>query len=312
MADPCASPPPAPGRYLSTYRSERSPRSRCQCRYGGDEGAALPHVPPLARVRRRPVAAEQRAEQADGLRRGYDAAGHPALPADAAAGGDGEETVRAGHSAARAVAEARRVAVDGERAQQEGVEDQPGRVLAPGEGAQPADEQEVLLDGGLPLVVGEPLGGLQHGGAGGVPVVVGDDAGAVRGDGLGLGAERQAAPDQLAAPREVLHVDVGEGLKAGAELRLGAPHPARDGADPPVAAGEEGDDPVRLTQLLGAQHDAVVAEQTHGPHCPARPGPGGPGSQEGVRAAVRRSVTSSRGRVRAAPMVVRTSRSAGV
>jgi hypothetical protein len=31
-----------------------------------------------------------------------------------------------------------------------------------------------------------------------------------------------------------------------------------------VTAGEQRDDPVRLTQLLGAQHDAVVAEQTHG------------------------------------------------
>ena len=36
------------------------------------------------------------------------------------------------------------------------------RVLTAGEGPQPADEQQVLLHGGLALVVGEPLGGLQH------------------------------------------------------------------------------------------------------------------------------------------------------
>ncbi|CAM5654836.1 hypothetical protein SVIOM74S_08852 [Streptomyces violarus] len=137
-------------------------------------------------------------------------------------------------------------------------------MLPAGEGPQPADEQQVLLHGRLALVVGEPLGGLEHHGPRGVPRVVADDPAPVRGDGLALRAQRQPSPDQLAPLGEELHVDVGEGFEARTELRLRPAHAPGHRPYASVTAGEQRDDPVRLTQLLGAQHDAVVAEQTHG------------------------------------------------
>ncbi|MZE71663.1 hypothetical protein GTW93_22280 [Streptomyces sp. SID5789] len=54
-----------------------------------------------------------------------------------------------------------------------------------------------------------------------------------------------------------------------------------------MTAREQGDDPVRLTQLLGAQHDAVVAEQTHAAH--SRACPGGPRHDRGHRGAPRKT-----------------------
>ena len=39
--------------------------------------------------------------------------------------------------------------------------------------------------------------------------------------------------------------------------------PARHRADPAVVAGQQGDDAVRLTQLVGAQHDRLVAVERH-------------------------------------------------
>src|SRR5690606_22677992 len=106
-----------------------------------------------------------------------------------------------------------------------------------------------------------------HGRPGGVARVVGDDAAAVRGDRLALRAQGQAAAHQVAPPGEELHVHVRERFEARAELGLGPAHPPRHGAYPAVTAREQRDDPVRLTQLLGAQHDAVVAEQTYAAHC---------------------------------------------
>jgi hypothetical protein len=35
-----------------------------------------------------------------------------------------------------------------------------------------------------------------------------------------------------------------------------------------MITGEQGDDPVRFTQLLGAQHDSLVAVQAHSPIVP--------------------------------------------
>ena len=48
-----------------------------------------------------------------------------------------------------------------------------------------------------------------------------------------------------------------------AELGARAPDALADGADPPMAAGEQRDDPVGLPQLLGAQHDTLVAVEAH-------------------------------------------------
>ncbi|MFH8564124.1 hypothetical protein [Streptomyces sp. NPDC017988] len=49
-----------------------------------------------------------------------------------------------------------------------------------------------------------------------------------------------------------------------------------------MTAREQRDDPVRLTQLLGAQHDAVVAEQTHGPILAYARGSQALGEQQGL------------------------------
>src|SRR5690242_9243866 len=95
----------------------------------GHQPAPLPDMTRLARVRRLPVAGEQGAQQGDGLSRGYDAAGHPAVAAYDSARRHGEEAVRSGEPAAGAVVEARGVAVDREGAQQEGVQDEMRLVL---------------------------------------------------------------------------------------------------------------------------------------------------------------------------------------
>ena len=56
---------------------------------------------------------------------------------------------------------------------------------------------------------------------------------------------------------------MGERLKPGAEPRLRPADALGDRADPAGLAGQDGDDAVGLTQLVGAQHDAVVAVDAH-------------------------------------------------
>src|SRR5215471_9404077 len=56
---------------------------------------------------------------------------------------------------------------------------------------------------------------------------------------------------------------MGERLKAGAEPRLGAPHSLGDGADSPVLPAQQGDDAVRLAQILRPQHDPVIPVPLH-------------------------------------------------
>ena len=43
----------------------------------------------------------------------------------------------------------------------------------------------------------------------------------------------------------------------------GAPYALRHRADPAVVAGQQGDDAVGLPQLVGAQHDRLVAIEGH-------------------------------------------------
>src|SRR3712207_4472597 len=105
------------------------------------------------------------------------------------------------------------------------------------------------LHDALPISVG----GLEHRGAGGVGAVVADDLVSVGADRLGL------ADDVEVAAGVELQVDVAERLEPGAELALGAAHALGHGAHLAGAPGEHGDDPVGLAELLGAQHDALVA-----------------------------------------------------
>ena len=56
---------------------------------------------------------------------------------------------------------------------------------------------------------------------------------------------------------------MGQRLEAGAELRGGLAHALGHGAHLAVALGQEDDDAVGLAQAVGAQDDALVAEEAH-------------------------------------------------
>ena len=68
---------------------------------------------------------------------------------------------------------------------------------------------------------------------------------------------------EVAPPLPQQEVDVGQRLEAGAELRGGLAHALGHGAHLAVALGQEDDDAVGLAQAVGAQDDALVAEQAH-------------------------------------------------
>ena len=124
-------------------------------------------------------------------------------------------------------------------------------MLAPTERPQRAGEQEVLLRRRL-VLLRHPLGGLDHDRRGGVCRVVAADGLAVRGQALGLGDGVEVAA--LVA----LDVDDHERLEPGAEPGRGPANPLGHGPDPPPFAGQQGDDAVGLTQLVGAQDDGLV------------------------------------------------------
>src|SRR5690606_38358727 len=127
-----------------------------------------------------------------------------------AAGWHGEEPVRAGRRAPGALGEAGREAGDRQAAEQVRVEHQ-ARVVGPvRQRPQRTHQQEVVLDGRLALLRGEPLRGLEDGRTGGVAGIVAADVAAVRGDGLDLG------DDVEGAPAGELDVDVHERLQPGA------------------------------------------------------------------------------------------------
>ena len=76
-------------------------------------------------------------------------------------------------------------------------------------------------------------------------------------DGLHLG-------DDVEVPAWVqLNVDVRERLQPGTELAAGAPHALGHRTDQPVLAGEQGDDPVGLAELVLTQHHRSVPVQPH-------------------------------------------------
>ena len=69
---------------------------------------------------------------------------------------------------------------------------------------------------------------------------------------------------EVAAPLPEQQVDVGERLEPAAELRRGLAHALGHRAHLAVALGQEHDDAVGLAQAVGAQDDALVAEEAHG------------------------------------------------
>ena len=141
-----------------------------------------------------------------------------------------------------------------------------GYVLAAGERAQAADEEEILLRRRLGLV--QPVGCLYHRVRRRVAVVVHGDVGAVRAERLGL-------LDDVEGPALVeQHIGDHERLEAGAEPRRGAPDAFRDSAQLAVPAAEHRDDAIRFTQLVGAQDHDFVAICGHLPIMAAWTSPG--------------------------------------
>ena len=125
------------------------------------------------------------------------------------------------------------------------------------QGAQPADEEQQLAQGGFLLHRGEALGRLQHGHARRV-------AGVVRYQRLAVGPDHLRLGDDVERASNVQHqVDVRERLEPGAEPGLGAADALGHGPDPPAAPAQDGNDPVRLAQLVGPQHNPVIPVKLH-------------------------------------------------
>ena len=230
----------------------------------GDKPAALYLVTSFAVIGVSPVAAQQGQHQVHrrGRRRG--GTGRTAGRAHHAAGRDGErrQPPAAGRlgitaatvswrAAAGALLQGRRISGHRERAEQEGVEDQPRVVLPIAERAQPADQEQQLAQRRFLLDRGEPLGRFQHGHARRVP-------GVVAGQRLTVGPDHLRLSDHIERTPHVQHqVDVRERLEPGPEPGFGPADALAHGPDPPAAA-KDGDDPVRLAQLLRPQHDPVI------------------------------------------------------
>ena len=92
------------------------------------------------------------------------------------------------------------------------------------------------------------------------------------GDAVEVVADRTEVVDRLGLGDDVelatlvqLHRDVARGFEAGAELALGLANALGNRADLAVALGEQHDDAIGLTELVGAQHHAGIAvEVAHG------------------------------------------------
>ena len=122
---------------------------------------------------------------------------------------------------------------------------------------QRSDQQEILLQSRLAFLGDKAIGRFQHDLTCGV-------RGIIVGQRLSEGVQGLDLGDHIetAAGRE-LQVNVGEGLQARAELGRCPPNSLGDSAHLAVSPAEHRDDPVGLAQLMGAQHDRVVAICRH-------------------------------------------------
>ena len=141
--------------------------------------------------------------------------------------------------------------------QQVGVEDELAVVVLADQGTQSGHEQGELLDRRLALLGREPLGRLEHRRARRPTGVVAGELSAVSGDRLDLGHRVQGSS------LVQLDVDVAERLEPGTDATGRLAHPSGHPANATVRSGEEGDDAIGLAQLLGTQHDGLVAVEGH-------------------------------------------------
>jgi hypothetical protein len=136
-------------------------------------------------------------------------------------------------------------------------------MLARGEGAHGAREQQVMLGGRL-VFGGQPVCGLEHHRGRSVGRVVLRDGVAVAGDGDRLGDRVEGAP--LVA----LQVDGAARFEPGPEPRGRAADPLGHGPDLAAGARQDGDDPVCLTEVVRAKDDPLVAVERHWAILPRR------------------------------------------
>src|SRR5450631_3635257 len=174
------------GGLLTSYPLDKSQGAHAALQMplqeGGHQATALTTMLGQALVGNVPVAAEQSRQQLQGGQSRVGRAWSPAGRADRAAAGEVESTLGPGRAAPCAVVKARRPPRDRQRPQQVGVQYQPRLVLATSQCAQPAGQQQELLHRWLALL-GEPLGGLEHGARRGVGDIVARDRIAIRGKG---------------------------------------------------------------------------------------------------------------------------------
>ena len=125
-----------------------------------------------------------------------------------------------------------------------------------------SDQQEVLLQSRFVLVRDKTFGSFQDRRCHGPALVIQRQGIAVI-----LDADRLGHGFKGATGVE-LKVDMGCGLKASAPPGFGTAHALGHSFNSPMFAGEEGDDAVSLTQLLGAQNDRLIAVDRHRPTVP--------------------------------------------
>ena len=163
--------------------------------------------------------------------------------------------------ASRAVGERWRIARDRKGPEQVGIQDQPRWTRTVGgaviEHPQCTDQQEILLQRWLAFLRDQAVCGFQHHLTSGVGGIVVGQRLAEGVQGLDLDHHIQVAPG-----RE-LQVDVRERFEPRPELRRGTSNTLGYGAHLAMPPAEHRDDPVGFAQLVGAQHDRIVAICRH-------------------------------------------------
>ena len=186
------------------------------------------------------------------------------MHAHTAPGRDVERPVRPRRRTAGAFGQRRCPSRDSHGAQQVSIQHEFPRPAAVGYCPQRGHGQPVQRGHRRPFLSCQPFGGLEHRARARVAAVVTDDVGGERIDGLDLG-------DDVEIPAWMqLNIDVRERLQSGPELAAGTPHALGHRAHQPVVAGEQGDDPVGLAELVLAQHHRSVPVQPHRNSLPSR------------------------------------------